>query len=804
MKTKIKVFLVLFLLVILVLPFIIGTSINMGQYNNGIIINGNFSDWESLQKISDPMGDATTGNADDELLLSSAATGVLHVFDNINGVYLHGFNITVAGSIYSAAVGDINGDGKNEIVISYWAGGNVLQFFEDTGSGWSNYYTYTGPCGNIGTYYAQSLRIKNVDDDNNLEVVYKCGYDGASGELSVLDESLGIVTPEQIDVIDWYSYYTLAVGDLDNDGYPEIFVGDDTNDQFRVYEYNGVDYVNTGSFNYGTDMGVSDMAITGDANGDGIDDLIVCGNSKRVHIFNSEADNTYQLKWESAQIDSFTQACGIGDFNGNGKIDIVTSGSGSATETAYYEKDDLIASNYAYTKIWSNPTKGVSVQGGATGDFDSDGRTEWAFEDSDTKVSDNNVIPYGPPFDMTTISLIRPFRMTTGDVDNDGGTGGVNQDDFDMTEVSLANDDEYIYAYIKVNGNINPSGDEYYRLFINHSNSPGGIYTTPDSQEILPIAYDYMVTVHNNQCEAFHSSGIRLFYCNFSNNANELEISLKIDYLQFSLGEVMNVVFETGNATDRYDITPDFPEIIDYYLTDGTQPSCGNGVCDGELGEDCSTCPADCIAGEFTSCGDGTCHGSSYGETCTTCSSDCFSETVPQGDCSDCHKGRCDGRCTGKDGPSCADCTTPLETCCGDGVCDGNEDSGNCAVDCGIIPLLNQYCCGDGVCEGVEDLNNCFFDCYVYVPPECSSDSDCADDGESCTTEVCLNPGTPQASCTSNWPSCGINDGCCGSSCGSEDPDCATPPDCSTCHKGVCDGSCNPRKDGPGCPDCTA
>ena len=195
-----------------------------------------------------------------------------------------------------------------------------------------------------------------------------------------------------------------------------------------------------------------------------------------------------------------------------------------------------------------------------------------------------------------------------------------------------------------------------------------------------------------------------------------------------------------------------------------------------------------------------------------------------------------------KETTACKDCNDPINTCCGDEVCEGTETSTNCPVDCGTVGPLDNYCCGDGVCEGDENLDNCYFDCHncffdwecdddnecttdvcnglcEYTPVSddttctggiccsgdcvtatCSTDSEC-DDSESCTTDTCVSPGTCSSNCNNNWPGCGLSDSCCGPLCGSEDPDCPQQ-DCSACHKGVCDGSCNPAKEGPSCPDC--
>lgn len=75
---------------------------------------------------------------------------------------------------------------------------------------------------------------------------------------------------------------------------------------------------------------------------------------------------------------------------------------------------------------------------------------------------------------------------------------------------------------------------------------------------------------------------------------------------------------------------------------------------------------------------------------------------------------------------------------------------------------INEHCsAGDICCNG------------QCITPACSSDSDCSD-GEDCTTDTCSGGGTCDAECVHTWPTCGIQDGCCGPECNSDDIDCQT------------------------------
>ena len=159
-------------------------------------------------------------------------------------------------------------------------------------------------------------------------------------------------------------------------------------------------------------------------------------------------------------------------------------------------------------------------------------------------------------------------------------------------------------------------------------------------------------------------------------------------------------------------------------------PTCGNGVCD--QGENCNTCD-DCIGG--SSGGSGT--------------------------CADCFKGVCDGIChPTKDSPDCPDCIQSW--CCGDGVCGGEEEGFNCAIDCGATAE-----CGDGTCDPGENSCSCAMDCGLPLSSEvgycgdgldndCDAVMDCAD--SDCSEE-------PGCSCLPKAAACTTDSECCSNKC---------------------------------------
>ena len=187
---------------------------------------------------------------------------------------------------------------------------------------------------------------------------------------------------------------------------------------------------------------------------------------------------------------------------------------------------------------------------------------------------------------------------------------------------------------------------------------------------------------------------------------------------------------------------------------------CYNNLC--ETGENCDSCPQDCIEGTSSGavCGNNICEAGN-GEDCVSCPADCNGIQVGKpsgrfccGDGDGNSPVNCsDGRCGGPE--ACTDITVPaVDYCCGDGSCSDPEDGYSCELDCGPPPF-----CGDFICNGEETICSCSNDCGMPPSNEtmCADniDNDCDGNIDAADTD-CPNincSGLDQETCVSN-PTC--------------------------------------------------
>jgi len=190
-----------------------------------------------------------------------------------------------------------------------------------------------------------------------------------------------------------------------------------------------------------------------------------------------------------------------------------------------------------------------------------------------------------------------------------------------------------------------------------------------------------------------------------------------------------------------------------------------NDICD--YSENCDNCPNDCISGDYGGvCGNGVCEPN-VGEDCLSCPSDCRGKQKGAskmqyccGDGDGVNPADCtDTRCI-DEGYSCSD-NLSESYCCGDLVCEGDEDSYNCEMDCGPPPV-----CEDGSCDPSEDQCTCPVDCGT--PP--SNETNCSDGLDNDCDGLVDSDDTSDCACFSKRETCTLDSECCS----------------NWCHRGAC------------------
>lgn len=223
----------------------------------------------------------------------------------------------------SAAVGDINGDNIPEIVMESY---NALYAWTAAGDSLPG-FPYFMPNGDVNSY--SSPVLADVDNDNIREIVFGTHVSGGGGFVYVMKNN-GTVYPGWPKATSNWVYGPPSVGFIDNDNVMDIAAGDQVLSGVPsdfVYAWNK-DGAPLSGFPIGPVNAVNSQIVLADIDGDNNTELIFDDNTQAANIgqylvYNH--DGTFNRNIETSGTTFFTTPC-ITDINRNGIMDIIGAG----------------------------------------------------------------------------------------------------------------------------------------------------------------------------------------------------------------------------------------------------------------------------------------------------------------------------------------------------------------------------------------------------------------------------------------------------------------------------------------------
>ena len=243
------------------------------------------------------------------------------------------FPMFAAVSPFSVAIGDLNGDGKLDLAVSLFDDSTIAVLVNMTAAGGTTPSFSTALYFSAGGLNPRSVAIDDLNGDGKLDLAVVCRNTGVNVLLN-----------------------TAAVGA--------------TSPSFS-----------TSPFTFATGLSPLSVAI-GDLNGGGKPDLAVANsNSSTVSVLlNTTTAGGTALSFEP-KVDFTTgsspQSVAMGDFNGDGKLDLAVSNRGSASVSVLLNTTAAGASPPSFVAKVDFPT-GTGPVSVAIGDVNGDGKLDLA------------------------------------------------------------------------------------------------------------------------------------------------------------------------------------------------------------------------------------------------------------------------------------------------------------------------------------------------------------------------------------------------------------------------------------------
>lgn len=332
-------------------------SVYRNTSTSGTLNSGSFAAKVDFTTASSPLSVAI-GDLDQDgkqdIVVANVSSNSISIFRNAStsgsitsSSFAAKVDFTTGANPFSVAIGDLDGDGKFDIAVTNSNAGNVSVFRNTSTNGSITTSSFAAKIDYLTGSNPYSVAIGDIDGDGKQDLVIA---NSGSGNVSVLRNYItgGTLTVHSfatlVNVAAGSSPSSVAIGDLNEDGKPDIVVVNQSSNTVSVLRNNSSSgFISTGSIGAKVDFttGSSPRSIAlGDLDGDGKADLIVANNGSNtisalrntgsLGAFSAFSSSSFSTRVDFS-VGSFPLSAIVADLDGDRKSDIVAVNTASNT-----------------------------------------------------------------------------------------------------------------------------------------------------------------------------------------------------------------------------------------------------------------------------------------------------------------------------------------------------------------------------------------------------------------------------------------------------------------------------------------
>lgn len=405
---------------------------------------------ESLGPQSDAydicLCDLDGDNQNDVIISHNSSSGIeATVLENQSTFNNESFNeISIADNtdnltgFIASTCADLDNDGDKDVIFTTNDGTNIKHIYIYRNNGGSPIsLTYLGGLnlklpndGNGDNRVPRRVKVSDIDGDGKPDLVVGNENDNTFHIFpNTTSGSISFGSPTEITVGDATSTGAIDIGDLNNDGKPDVVIIPAVKSNERIYVLKNQSI--QGDISFSNQAGISSLdlrrnLVIGDFNNDGLNDIAATADRTLASVSGNETVSVYQNTTSGSEITFSTAATIIipsnqpwgidaGDLNGDGLLDIAVACTGGNVYTIENTTSGSIS--FATPTVRSTQINARNIR---IGDLDLDARPDLAYThnvnnlqvgDLGVRLNQTCIVPVISPSDLEFCNN-DPFTLT--------------------------------------------------------------------------------------------------------------------------------------------------------------------------------------------------------------------------------------------------------------------------------------------------------------------------------------------------------------------------------------------------------